>query len=93
MFLAVVELDNSMQCRGQELVLAVNILGLSQLCGAVAPANAVIGKAFVCKQITVCCVVSKEESVRSDPLNSLLFQPFITSISLTATVEISWSSM
>lgn len=32
----------------------------------------------VYKQITMCCVVSKEESVHSDPLNSLLCQLFIT---------------
>lgn len=32
-------------------------------------AHAVLGKAFINNDITVCCVVSKEESVHSDPLN------------------------
>lgn len=32
----------------------------------------------VCKQITMCCVISKEEAVHSDPLNFLQFQPFTT---------------
>lgn len=77
MFLVVAELDNSVQCRRQGLVLAVSFLGLSRLCGAVDPAHAVIEKVFVCKQITMCCVVSKEDSVHSDPLNSLQFQPLI----------------
>lgn len=68
---AVAELDNAVQWNK----FGPTLVSSSQLYTAVVTAHTVNGRAFICNDVTVICIASKEHSVHVNSLNSNIPSP------------------